>query len=842
MSQNASHQDNNTITPHLIGTTIDGRFHLDELLKDGPMGTVYLATQTSIDRQVILKILHKHQLSDDVNLQRFLQEAKIISNLTHPNIVSLLDFGQTDEMLFLAMEYLQGITLQEILKDQRLEIDLALEVIYQICGALSETHQHNIIHRDLKPENIMLVPMADGSVQVKVLDFGLARALGTGKRATAAGIICGTPAYMAPEQAEEGDVEPRTDLYALGVILYEMLCGYVPFDAETTIKVILQQIQKQPTPLSTFVDDLPKSVDDLTMRLLSKAPEQRPNDAVETRRLLEDLMDELRTRRIRVLTDGELDARFAKWTQPSSQTAYSALVFDSEVVDTAAPTLSIASQSEPAQPEAQVSTPPALPKIKADETPAAATTEAPSQEVTEEVAEEVVETTKDTPEHQEEQSRTSKPTLHMFTVPKDIKEAAQEQLKPSPPKLSTLQPPEETKPAEVAEQAAPVEETKPTTPNPQESSHKTLIGMQALSLPITSEASEAKADDQNNNEEAPDEKPKLSTPPTLSLAAASTPIEAPEARKEQDTPQPETTQQPQENQEVEEVQQKTTPAQPPSLPTPAATPVVEEAQEEPPTQPTIVIAPELQQAPAIDEPAPPVETPNTSPTKQPEEQEQLGDEAFFDGPVEPAFDADHIFVDEDYKQPKSKGLLIVPVLVVLVLLVGGGIYALVKSDIGKKKPKAPDALVAKTTTAPTKVEQPTQPTAPATTSDESPTKDTETQAPDKTTDAPEVKNTPPVEDKTLPVAQKPIEAPTKETPSAKAPVEEPPAAKTEAPKKKRSTRRKRRKRSEPVEPVKFTQVEAPKPVKKAAPAKKTTKKPKKKNKKLQRNLDWLRNR
>lgn len=320
------------IITQMIGTTIDGRFRIDSLIKDSPMGAVFRATQIPIERPIILKVLHAHLWSDEGNLTRFMQEAQIISNLTHPNVVRLLDFDRREDMLYLAMEFIDGVTLSEIIDGHRLSIPLALEFAYQICGALSESHINDIVHRDLKPDNIMIVPMSDGTAQVKVVDFGVARAINTGKRATAAGIVCGTPAYMAPEQAQEAPVDGRTDLYAVGIILYEMLCGFVPFDAETSLKVILQQIQRIPEPLSSFMDEqeMPASLERFVLNLLAKTPEHRPRSANDVRREIEDLMDDLGTRRVRLPTKGEdLVARFDKWRLPSLAAARAALVHES---------------------------------------------------------------------------------------------------------------------------------------------------------------------------------------------------------------------------------------------------------------------------------------------------------------------------------------------------------------------------------------------------------------------------------------------------------------------------------------------------------------------------------
>ena len=317
-----------------VGKVVDGRYRIDEMLRDGAMGTVYRATQLSIDRTVALKVVDRRQITGEGNIQRFMSEARIISEMTHPNIVRLFDFGQDDSMdlLFLVMEFIEGPSLELLLEQKgRLEQDFALEMIYQACGALTDPHANGVIHRDLKPENMLLLPMSDGSVQLKVVDFGVARVLSTDKRVTAKGIICGTPWYMAPEQAEQqGEVDARADLYALGVIFYQMLCGCPPFDAEGAIQVILKQIRDRPTPLSEFMseDELAPGIEKLIMKMLSKRAKRRPESALALRRQIEELQDEHRFKRIRVETTGDMLERFDRWSLPVIEEARQALVFN----------------------------------------------------------------------------------------------------------------------------------------------------------------------------------------------------------------------------------------------------------------------------------------------------------------------------------------------------------------------------------------------------------------------------------------------------------------------------------------------------------------------------------
>ncbi len=236
----------------LIDAVIDGRFKIESKLGQGGMGAVYTGIQLSVGRKVAVKVL-RDELSDrELALERFYRESKIISELTHPNIVRLVDFGQDRErdLLYLVMELVDGFNLGDMLERGRFKVAMALEVVYQVCGALTEPHARGVIHRDLKPDNLLVVPISDGTIQIKVLDFGIARALEGNAQLTATGMVCGTPQYMAPEQAQNQAIGPSTDLYALGVILYEMLSGAPPFHGQNSLQVMLQQIQRAPEPVS----------------------------------------------------------------------------------------------------------------------------------------------------------------------------------------------------------------------------------------------------------------------------------------------------------------------------------------------------------------------------------------------------------------------------------------------------------------------------------------------------------------------------------------------------------------------------------------------------------------
>lgn len=281
----------------LLGRVLDGRWVIERRLDGGNMGTVYAASQLSVDRKVAIKML-KPGLADNAGLvERFLREAKIASTIVHPHCVTIYDFGQTqdDGLLYLAMELLEGQSLEDRLQGPKLSIKEVLEIGVQIASALTAAHHQHIIHRDLKPANVFLLAMPDGSTFVKVLDFGIAKALNSGQELTMAGELFGTPLYMSPEQSLGRAVDGRSDLYALGCILYEALTGRPPFDAESPLAVLTAHIQSPVPPIEEVTDrrDIPKGLAALCMQLLEKDPAKRLPGASSTRALLKDLLDQL---------------------------------------------------------------------------------------------------------------------------------------------------------------------------------------------------------------------------------------------------------------------------------------------------------------------------------------------------------------------------------------------------------------------------------------------------------------------------------------------------------------------------------------------------------------------
>ncbi|MFW6053891.1 MAG: protein kinase domain-containing protein, partial [Persicimonas sp.] len=309
----------------LVGAVLDERFRVDWLIGQGGMGAVYRGMQLSINRQVAIKVLRTEFVDREIALELFFREAKVISEMTHPNIVRLIEFGQDKErdLLYLVMELVESSSLSDLLKEGRFKASFALEVAYQVCGALTEPHANDIIHRDLKPDNLLIGARSDGTLETKVLDFGIARALQRNTRLTQTGMICGTPAYMAPEQSRDRKVDPRTDLYALGVMLYEMLAGRPPFMAQSSLQIMLKHIQEEPPSLREVLPAgaLPEGIESLVYRLIAKDPAARPSSAREVRTQIEQLRSELDLEPVRLDTERDKDVLFADWVMPAMPTS-----------------------------------------------------------------------------------------------------------------------------------------------------------------------------------------------------------------------------------------------------------------------------------------------------------------------------------------------------------------------------------------------------------------------------------------------------------------------------------------------------------------------------------------
>lgn len=290
----------NQSTPDpLLGRVLNNQFRIEALLGRGGMGAVYRGTQMSLRREVAIKVILSDFARDPRNIKRFHREALSTSKLTHPNIVYLHDFGQTDDgILFIAMEYLRGRSLeQELERSGALPEGRLVPIAAQILKALHHAHGHDIVHRDLKTANVFLVTSDDGHDLVKVVDFGIAKILSheTGQSdLTKTGITVGSPAYMSPEQAINKGVDARSDLYSLGVMLYEAVLGRAPYQGETPLEVILKHLHEPPPefpPDSEIPHPISPALRSLIMRLMAKEKSDRPADAAEALRLLPGYSD-----------------------------------------------------------------------------------------------------------------------------------------------------------------------------------------------------------------------------------------------------------------------------------------------------------------------------------------------------------------------------------------------------------------------------------------------------------------------------------------------------------------------------------------------------------------------
>ncbi|HEX9453726.1 MAG TPA: protein kinase, partial [Candidatus Binatia bacterium] len=275
-----------------LGQLIKGRYNVSSKIGQGGMGTVYLAEQVSVGRKVALKVLQGSYASDDEFIGRFRREARLAASLNHKNIVTIYDFDQgNDGSLFIAMEYLHGEKLSDVIRrDGSLDVSRAIRLGLQIAEGLEAAHRTGVIHRDIKPDNIMVVGNR-GAEEVKLMDFGIARMMDTGTMSnlTRTGMIMGTPAYMAPEQAEGSTISEQTDIYALGIVLYEMLSGSVPFKASTPSAVLIKHLQEAPAPLRKLRREVPAGLESLVMRSLEKKPQKRPRDMREIAKELQKL-------------------------------------------------------------------------------------------------------------------------------------------------------------------------------------------------------------------------------------------------------------------------------------------------------------------------------------------------------------------------------------------------------------------------------------------------------------------------------------------------------------------------------------------------------------------------
>jgi len=257
----------------LVGKVLADRFEILERIGEGGTGVVYKAKQLTVDRAIAIKVLGAHVSSDPQWVKRFHNEARAAAKLDHPNTVRLIDFGQTREgLLFIAMELLHGRSLRaELDRVSRIAPPRALGILAQAALSVGEAHAQGIIHRDIKPDNLYLCDVKGGGDFVKVLDFSVAKFETGDAQQTRVGVVFGTPAYMSPEQGRGGRLGPQSDIYAFGIVLYEMLAGKPPFDSKIPTEVVMMHLRDQPAPLP----GVPEPLAQLVARMLDKDPARR---------------------------------------------------------------------------------------------------------------------------------------------------------------------------------------------------------------------------------------------------------------------------------------------------------------------------------------------------------------------------------------------------------------------------------------------------------------------------------------------------------------------------------------------------------------------------------------
>ncbi|MGB7925932.1 MAG: serine/threonine-protein kinase [Pyrinomonadaceae bacterium] len=323
-----------------------GRYEIRSQLGTGGMGEVYLARDTQLDRSVALKILPAHLATDEQRMKRFIQEARAISALNHPNIITIHEIGSASETQFIATEFVDGTTLRRLITDGKMMLGEKLEIAIQIASALAAAHAAGIVHRDIKPENIMV--RHDG--YAKVLDFGIAKLVGPHAFATDLygkaisvvetdpGMVMGTFKYMSPEQTRGLAVDERSDIWSFGVVLYEMIAGRVPFGGETPSDVIAAVLDREPQPLMQYAPEAPAELERIANTTLAKDKEERYQT-------VKALLVDLRRLKRRLEAEGEPE-RAPTLEQRSGRSGHKAVAPDSELATMKVPREELAAQRD----------------------------------------------------------------------------------------------------------------------------------------------------------------------------------------------------------------------------------------------------------------------------------------------------------------------------------------------------------------------------------------------------------------------------------------------------------------------------------------------------------------
>src|SRR4051812_21193424 len=263
-------------------TVVDERYSIINRIGSGGMADVYCAQDLQLGRKVALKLLYRRFAEDEEFVERFKREASAAAGLQHPNVVGVYDRGEWDGTFYIAMEYLEGRSLKQVLQEEGpLAPERAIDIVIQILRAARFAHQRGVIHRDIKPHNVII----DEEGRAKVTDFGIARAGASDMTET--GSIMGTAQYLSPEQAQGHAVSAQSDLYAIGIVLYELLTGRVPFDGDSPVTIALKQVSELPVPPSAYNPAVPQELDAIVLRALEKDPARRFTDAEEFIAVLE---------------------------------------------------------------------------------------------------------------------------------------------------------------------------------------------------------------------------------------------------------------------------------------------------------------------------------------------------------------------------------------------------------------------------------------------------------------------------------------------------------------------------------------------------------------------------
>jgi len=266
------------------GTLLNGRYQLLEKLGSGGMAEVFRARDAVLDRIVAIKVLRQDYSTNAEFQEHFRTEARSAANLSHPNIVTVHDFGLADNLLFIVMEHIPGKDLKQLIRQRgRFTVEAGIPLIIQACAGLGYAHRAGLVHCDVKPHNMLVSP--DG--RLKVTDFGIARALATMMPGERTDVVWGSPLYFSPEQAQGEAPAPASDVYSLGVVMYELLCGTPPFTASTADELARLHISARPIPIREYIPEIPSALEEIIAKVLSKEPSQRYRTADQLGRVLQ---------------------------------------------------------------------------------------------------------------------------------------------------------------------------------------------------------------------------------------------------------------------------------------------------------------------------------------------------------------------------------------------------------------------------------------------------------------------------------------------------------------------------------------------------------------------------